>query len=191
MWPWLWQGTVIRVHALPSASKLFTFRRGLQPATIYSLSFSPPGIQPPLLCACSSHGSVHAFQLSPPPRGRSAAAAASAAATGLLSAVTKWPVADVVESPRYLINIKLPTAGVPCTSAIYSPEAMMSSGAHASGGSGAEAAGLSCLGDGSRGGGGGRDSSGDGGGTGARAAGAEPTQNLRLAVATLDGFLYE
>ena len=42
-------GTIIRVHSLPSATRLFSFRRGTLPATIHSLCFSPPSTQPPLL----------------------------------------------------------------------------------------------------------------------------------------------
>lgn len=62
------KGTVIRVYHMPHASIAFTFRRGTYAASIYSLSFSPPGEEPELLCAASSHGSVHLFHLQEPER---------------------------------------------------------------------------------------------------------------------------
>lgn len=45
------------------ATRAFTFRRGAYPATIYSLAFSAPDVDPPLLCAASGHGTIHIFQL--------------------------------------------------------------------------------------------------------------------------------
>jgi len=122
------KGTVIRVHRLPQAVKAYTFRRGTYPATIHSLAFSPPGVEPPLLCATSSHGSVHVFRLeeAAPIRGVGPAAAASAAA-GLLSAVMKYSVADMVEPPRNILSMKLPNQAVPATAAIL-PAAAAASG---------------------------------------------------------------
>lgn len=88
-------GTVIRVHALQhGASRLFSFRRGSTAATVHCLAFSPGGVEPRLLAAASSHGSVHVFRLEVAER-HPALAAASAAA-GLLSAVVKLSVADMV-----------------------------------------------------------------------------------------------
>lgn len=57
------KGTVVRVHRLPCAAKAFTFRRGTYPAAIHSLAFSPEAVQPMLLAAASSHGTVHVFRL--------------------------------------------------------------------------------------------------------------------------------
>jgi autophagy-related protein 18 len=57
------KGTVLRVHRLPQALKVFTFRRGTYPAVIHSMAFSPPSVSPPLLCAASGHGTVHLFRL--------------------------------------------------------------------------------------------------------------------------------
>ena len=45
------------------ATQIFTFRRGTYPAVIHSMAFSGPGIEPPLLCAASGHGTVHLFRL--------------------------------------------------------------------------------------------------------------------------------
>lgn len=43
------RGTVIRVHCLPQAARVYTFRRGTLSATIRSLAFGPPSASPPLL----------------------------------------------------------------------------------------------------------------------------------------------
>jgi autophagy-related protein 18 len=92
-------GTVVRVHALqPGASRLFSFRRGTTPATIHCLAFSPPGVEPRLLAAASSHGTVHLFRLEAAER-HPAVAAASVAA-GLLAAMVKLPVTDMVRLRR-------------------------------------------------------------------------------------------
>ena len=48
---------------LEQASKAFTFRRGTYPAAIQCLSFSGPGVDPPLLCAASGNGTIHIFRL--------------------------------------------------------------------------------------------------------------------------------
>ncbi len=50
------------------ASKPQAFRRGTMPAAIYSLAFSPPSLQPPLLLASTAHGSLHLFRLGEPSR---------------------------------------------------------------------------------------------------------------------------
>ena len=54
--------------AQAQASKPQAFRRGTMPAAIYSLAFSPPAVQPPLLLASTAHGSLHLFRLSEPSR---------------------------------------------------------------------------------------------------------------------------
>ena len=50
------------------ASKPYCFRRGSSVATIQSLAFSPPAVQPTLLCSSSDHGTVHLFRIEAPPR---------------------------------------------------------------------------------------------------------------------------
>ncbi|KAK0538346.1 autophagy protein [Tilletia horrida] len=54
------KGTIIRVFSVPSAQKLFQFRRGTYPARIYSLSFNAVST---LLCASSDTDTVHIFKL--------------------------------------------------------------------------------------------------------------------------------
>jgi hypothetical protein len=88
----------------PQSARVFQLRRGTRPAQIHSLAFSPPGIEPPLLAECSSHGSVHVFRLAADESSRGGGrglisggvGAAAAAASGLLSSFVKVNVADMV-----------------------------------------------------------------------------------------------
>lgn len=72
---------------------------------MHSLAFSPAGVEPPLLAASSSHGSVHLFRLASHHHqsggegggpGSSMAAAATSVMAGLLSSVVKINIADMV-----------------------------------------------------------------------------------------------
>lgn len=56
------KGTVIRVFALPSAEKLYQFRRGSMPARIHCMSFNATST---LLCVSSATETIHVFKLSP------------------------------------------------------------------------------------------------------------------------------
>ncbi|KAK3683954.1 WD40-repeat-containing domain protein [Podospora appendiculata] len=53
-------GTIIRVFAVPRGQKLFQFRRGTYPSTIYSMSFN---LSSTLLCVSSTSETVHIFKL--------------------------------------------------------------------------------------------------------------------------------
>lgn len=53
-------GTIIRVYSVPSGLKLYQFRRGTYPATIYSMSFN---LSSTLLCVSSATDTVHIFRL--------------------------------------------------------------------------------------------------------------------------------
>ncbi|KAK9803652.1 hypothetical protein WJX72_008472 [[Myrmecia] bisecta] len=109
------KGTILRVHRLPQANKAWSFRRGSTSAAIHSLAFSPPGVQPPLLCAASGHGTVHLFRLEEPDRHPGIVAA-----SGLLAAVMPPAVADVMEPPRCIATVRLPCQGVPALCALQS-----------------------------------------------------------------------
>lgn len=127
-------GTVVRVHAIqPGASRLFSFRRGSTSAVIHCLAFSPPGTEPRLLAAASSHGTVHLFRLEAAERHPALAAASMAA--GLLSAVVKLPVTDMVDPVRNIATVRLPCSGVACICALQRSEG--SGGSTAAGGAGA------------------------------------------------------
>lgn len=56
------KGTVIRVFRLPSAEKLYQFRRGSMPARIHCMSFNATST---LLCVSSATETVHIFKLTP------------------------------------------------------------------------------------------------------------------------------
>ncbi|CAF9917854.1 autophagy protein [Imshaugia aleurites] len=61
------KGTIIRVFAIPSARKLYQFRRGSMPSRIYSMSFNTTSS---LLCVSSATDTVHIFKLGAPPQPR-------------------------------------------------------------------------------------------------------------------------
>lgn len=56
------KGTVIRVFEIPSARKLYQFRRGSMPARIHCMSFNATST---LLCVSSATETIHIFRLSP------------------------------------------------------------------------------------------------------------------------------
>ena len=57
------KGTIIRVFSVPSAHKLYQFRRGSMPSRIYSMSFNTTST---LLCVSSATETVHIFKLGGP-----------------------------------------------------------------------------------------------------------------------------
>ncbi|KIH95008.1 hypothetical protein SPBR_03728 [Sporothrix brasiliensis 5110] len=56
-------GTIIRVFSVPKGQKLYQFRRGTYPSTIYSMSFNQDSS---LLCVSSTSDTVHIFRLGGP-----------------------------------------------------------------------------------------------------------------------------
>lgn len=56
-------GTIIRVFSLPKGTKLYQFRRGTYPSTIYSMSFN---LTSTMLCVSSTTDTVHIFRLGGP-----------------------------------------------------------------------------------------------------------------------------
>ncbi|GAX73703.1 hypothetical protein CEUSTIGMA_g1155.t1 [Chlamydomonas eustigma] len=223
------KGTVIRVHRMPHAIKMFTLRRGTRHALIHSLTFSPAGIEPPLLAASSSHGTVHLFRLqhdveaghgvyqgeagSSSGLGRAMACAAASIATGLLTSVltsvAKLNVADMVEPRRPILSIKLPCHPGPSTCIlILAPELQQfsSSSAGGVGAGGAAAAATNDVGADQKlikqqaGSGSGsvtvqdqqqQQQPSSSVGSGSSSSGSKAVDSVMLAVATLDGLLYE
>lgn len=57
------KGTIIRVFSIPSARKLYQFRRGSMPSRIYSMAFNTTSS---LLCVSSATDTVHIFKLGGP-----------------------------------------------------------------------------------------------------------------------------
>ncbi|KAH6678957.1 protein-vacuolar targeting protein Atg18 [Plectosphaerella plurivora] len=72
-------GTIIRVFSVPRGQKLYQFRRGTYPSTIYSMSFN---LGSTLLCVSSMSDTVHIFRLIASP------AAGQATATDQVDAPT-------------------------------------------------------------------------------------------------------
>ncbi|KAI0106963.1 protein-vacuolar targeting protein Atg18 [Nemania sp. FL0031] len=56
-------GTIIRVFSVPGGQKLYQFRRGTYPSTIYSMSFN---MASSLLCVSSTSDTIHIFRLQQP-----------------------------------------------------------------------------------------------------------------------------
>jgi autophagy-related protein 18 len=108
------QGTVIRVFYIPSADKVYQFRRGSYPAKIYSMSFN---LVSTLLCVSSDTETVHIFKLSQD----------SSASDDMLKDQQQVQqqrkstfgksflpdrLTDMWESSRHFASLKLPNAGV-------------------------------------------------------------------------------
>lgn len=89
-------GTIIRVFSVPAGQKLFQFRRGSYPSTIYSMSFN---LSSTLLCVSSASDTVHIFRLVNP---QTAAAQSGADAHGSSSSRTnRWSRSLSVDSSDY------------------------------------------------------------------------------------------
>lgn len=59
----VYQGTIIRVHATSNCAKIVELRRGIDPATIFSLAFSPSGTS---LACTSDKATLHIFDVPHP-----------------------------------------------------------------------------------------------------------------------------
>ncbi|KAK4074491.1 uncharacterized protein Triagg1_5087 [Trichoderma aggressivum f. europaeum] len=89
-------GTLIRVYATSSCARLAELRRGIDPATIYSLAFSPSGS---LLACTSDKSTLHIFDVPNPkrpnahrsPQPGNAAQEADAGKWGILSKIPLMP----------------------------------------------------------------------------------------------------
>ena len=99
-------GTIIRVFSVPRGEKLYQFRRGTYPSTIYSMSFN---LSSTLLCVSSTSDTVHIFRLGPP-AGQGPSAPLDGAESPGLGSRDKWargrsydsesPAGSAAGSPR-------------------------------------------------------------------------------------------
>ncbi|KAK8129293.1 hypothetical protein PG999_001673 [Apiospora kogelbergensis] len=80
-------GTIIRVFSVPKGHKLFQFRRGTYPSTIYSMSFN---MASSLLCVSSTTDTVHIFRLQQPQQNQNSIAASDAAAATTSPRAERW-----------------------------------------------------------------------------------------------------
>ena len=119
------RGTLIKLHALPSAAALGSFRRGSTPAEVFALAMGPPDEERPprVLCAASSGGTVHVFSLVDSTGGnvgvggggRSGSTSSSAGGMAAKGAgIAAWVLSSVpplrdVDAPRASVAIKLPS----------------------------------------------------------------------------------
>lgn len=82
-------GTIIRVFSVPRGQKLYQFRRGTYPSTIYSMSFN---LSSTLLCVSSASDTVHIFRLGGGPQ---AAGSISGVSAGGPSSGAEPPVSPL------------------------------------------------------------------------------------------------
>ncbi|KJE95663.1 WD repeat domain phosphoinositide-interacting protein 2 [Capsaspora owczarzaki ATCC 30864] len=101
------KGTVIRVFSVPDAKKLYQFRRGSYPATIYSINFSVDSTR---LCVSSSSDTVHIFNLGQEPRQNSGASSSKGGAFSLSSYLPEM-LTEMWDPERHFAHFKLPNAG--------------------------------------------------------------------------------
>eukprot|EP01137_Pigoraptor_chileana_P021947 Opistho-2@86306 len=96
------KGTVIRVFSVPDGAKLYQFRRGTYPATVYSMAFNQAST---LLAVSSDTDTVHIFKLDQgaQPRRKSA--------SGLAAYIPEM-LSEMWEPQRDFAHLKLPSQGV-------------------------------------------------------------------------------
>ncbi|KAI8884598.1 WD40 repeat-like protein [Backusella circina FSU 941] len=116
------KGTVIRVFSIPSAEKLYQFRRGSYSANIYSMSFN---LVSTLLCVSSDTETVHIFKLAAgngePPTydkdegsdgGNSDMTMQRRSSRHHIGKYLPGRLTDMWEPSRHFASLKLPSAGV-------------------------------------------------------------------------------
>lgn len=94
-------GTIIRVFTVPDGQKLFQFRRGTIPSSIYSMSFN---LTSTLLCVSSASETVHIFRLASPPSTITASAAVSGESDAQQASsprTNRWSRARSIDSAEY------------------------------------------------------------------------------------------
>ncbi|KAK3304041.1 WD40-repeat-containing domain protein [Chaetomium strumarium] len=92
-------GTIIRVFSVPDGQKLFQFRRGTIPSSIYSMSFN---LASTLLCVSSASETIHIFRLASPRSSTGAGGTARAESEAPSSPRTnRWSRARSIDSADY------------------------------------------------------------------------------------------
>eukprot|EP01136_Pigoraptor_vietnamica_P015399 Opistho-1_new@58522 len=111
------KGTVIRVFNVPDGAKLYQFRRGTYPATVYSMAFNQAST---LLAVSSDTDTVHIFKLDQgaQPRRKSASG---------LAAYLPEMLSEMWEPQRDFAHLKLPVQGVlnVCALSSTTPQVMI------------------------------------------------------------------
>eukprot|EP01135_Chromosphaera_perkinsii_P004176 Nk52_evm83s270 gene=Nk52_evmTU83s270 len=99
------KGTLVRVFSVPEGQKLFQFRRGTYPATVYSLSFN---IDSTLLAVSSDTETVHIFKLVK----QSVPVAEPRSSLSQIKAYLPEALSDIIEPERDFAFVKLPNSNI-------------------------------------------------------------------------------
>jgi WD40 repeat protein len=95
-------GTLIRVYATSNCAKLAELRRGIDPATIFSLGFSPSGMK---LACTSDKSTLHIFDV-PHPRKPESQRNSGANSSGAEAEVGKWGILSKIPlMPRVFSDV--------------------------------------------------------------------------------------
>eukprot|EP00743_Colponemidia_sp_Colp-15_P006191 GILK01006657.1.p1 GENE.GILK01006657.1~~GILK01006657.1.p1 ORF type:complete len:397 (-),score=34.65 GILK01006657.1:89-1165(-) len=101
------KGTVIRVFSVPQGEKLYSFRRGSYPASVYSMAFS---LDSALLCVSSDTGTIHVFKLESASTTQDNSLLGSA--TSIVRSYLPSYATDIVEPNRDFACVRLRNARV-------------------------------------------------------------------------------
>ncbi|KAH6851215.1 WD40-repeat-containing domain protein [Chaetomium sp. MPI-CAGE-AT-0009] len=92
------RGTIVRVYSVPEGNKLYEFRRGTIPSTIYSMSFN---LSSTLLCVSSSTETVHIFRLASAQNATVGGAAPPALETPGSPRANRWSRSRSIDGSEY------------------------------------------------------------------------------------------
>ncbi|KAH6613379.1 WD40-repeat-containing domain protein [Chaetomium tenue] len=92
------RGTIVRVHSVPEGHKLFEFRRGTIPSTIYNMSFN---LSSTLLCVSSSTETVHIFRLASAQNANTGGAGLAAPETPGSPRANRWSRSKSIDGSEY------------------------------------------------------------------------------------------
>ena len=95
------KGTVIRVFAVPEGTKMYTFRRGSYPTTVYGVSFN---LSSSLLCCSCASGTIHIFKVD---GSASSAQGVAAQASSVVRAYLPETIGDMWEPERNFAHVKV------------------------------------------------------------------------------------
>ncbi|KAH6620729.1 WD40-repeat-containing domain protein [Chaetomium sp. MPI-SDFR-AT-0129] len=91
-------GTIVRVFSVPDGQKLYQFRRGTIPSTIYHMSFN---LSSTLLCVSSTTETVHIFRLVTPQHANAAGSSLSETDAAGNPRTNRWSRSMSIDSGEY------------------------------------------------------------------------------------------
>lgn len=96
-------GTLVRVYTTSTCSRLAELRRGMSPASIYSIGISPSSNR---LAVTSDSSTLHIFDLPNPERDSTQSSDAEAGSSGWIGNVQKWgALARIPFAPRVFTDV--------------------------------------------------------------------------------------